>query len=247
MKRCLLFVMCSALLCAVMAPAPAAGSSNPNPGVIPVNATVGGLTYAEWGDKWWSWVNSIPAADNPLLDLTGEKADVGQSPGPVFFLVGLVLGEGRPTTVERWVTVGRDQALFFPLVNYDFWIADVCLDDEGNCPLGTGGEELVRFMAGCIDSTASGAIELHASVDGRPLKDLFRYRAKSSQPFACSYPEDSIWSAWVGEGSGLFPINVCDGYWVMLSALRKGEHVVTFGGTNCLGASVDATYHITVK
>jgi hypothetical protein len=248
MKRHLMSVLVLvALSAALTACALAAGGGNPNPGVIPLNAKTGGLTYADWGDEWWSWINSIPAADNPLLDLTGEKAGVGQSGGPVFFLVGLLLGEGQPATVERWVTVGRHQALFFPLVNYDFWIADVCMDEEDECAEGLGGEDLVQYMSDCIDSMASAAIELHASVDGQPLQNLFQHRAKSSQPFECTYPEYSIWSPWIGDGSGLFPINVCDGYWVMLASLKKGEHVVTFGGTTCTGDSLDMTYHVTVE
>ncbi len=250
-RRCCLPFLVGLLLIGaalvVWTPVAQSATANPNPGVIPLNAKVGALTYSQWGDRWWSWINSVPAADNPLLDLTGEKAGVGQSPGPVFFLAGLLLVEGGPTTVERWVTVGRDQALFFPLINYDFWIADVCLDEEGKCDAGLGGEDLVELMRYCIDSMASTAIELHASVDGQPLQDLFQYRVKSSEPFECTYPEYSIWSYYVGDGAGLFPINVCDGYWLMLSPLKKGEHVVTFGGTTCTEDSIHMTYHITVK
>lgn len=243
------YLLCVLVLVGVLAcvtvPAPAKDVGNPNPGVIPLNANVGGLTYSEWGDAWWSWVHSIPAADNPLLDLTGEKAGVGQSPGPVFFLVGALTGQ--PTTVERWVTVGKNQALFLPLLNLDFWIADVCLDEEGKCAGGLGGEDLVQFMTGCCDSIMGSVIALYASVDGQPLQDLSQYRVKSLEPFECTYPEYSIWSDYVGEGSGLFPINVCDGYWLMLAPLKKGEHVVTFGGTTCTGDPLDVTYHLTVK
>jgi len=246
-KRYLWFVLCcSVLLAALSAPALAAGSANPNPGVIPLNAKVGGLTYAEWGDRWWQWVFSIPADDNPLLDLTGEKAAIGQSPGPVFFLVGLWNYEGQ-ASVERQVTVRPDKALFFPMLNADFWIADICLDEEGKCAEGWGGDDLIQMFYSCLDVVMSGAGDLHATLDGQPLQEPFKYRVNSSHPFTCQYPEYSIVSDYVGEGDGVFPISVADGYWLMLSPLKKGEHVLTFGGTSCTGASLGVTYHITVK
>ena len=242
MKRYLWFVLCcSVLLAALSAPALAAGSANPNPGVIPLNAKVGGLTYADWGDRWWQWVFSIPADDNPLLDLTGEKAAIGQS-GDVFFLVGLWNPAGQ-ATVERWVTVPRNTTLFLPTINYVWWKAEVC-----QCDLPR--EEMIAVFYSALDWAVTNTVaELRASVDGQPLQELFQYRATSPRAFVGQYPENSIISIYpeIGTDPGVLDTIVADGYWLMLAPLKKGEHVVTFGGTYAWGDSLDVTYHITVK
>ncbi len=216
----------------------ASDAANPNPGVTPLNAKVGGLTYSEWGDRWWEWVLSIPEADSPLVDLTGEKAGIGQS-GDVFFLVGLYNPAGQ-ASVERWITVPHKTTLFFPLMNFIWWKAEMCYCDWPE-------QDILDMMYGDLDWLVSCITDLHASVDGQPLQDLFSYRATSSEPFVGTYPEDSILSEYLGPDPGILDINVADGYWLMLSPLKKGEHIVTFGGNYSWGDSLDVTYHITVR
>src|SRR5207248_11529540 len=58
---------------------------NPNPGVAPPGSTPHGVSYPEWGGKWWAWASSIPMDENP--NPAGRFFDVGQS-GWVFFLLG---------------------------------------------------------------------------------------------------------------------------------------------------------------
>ena len=47
------------------------------------------------GAEWWKWALGIPAAENPILDETGEFADVDQS-GSVWFLAGNFGGTTEP-------------------------------------------------------------------------------------------------------------------------------------------------------
>src|SRR5262249_18238768 len=62
----------------------AAAAGNPNPGVIPLNATFNEKTYGERGVAWWQWALSIPADRNPFRDRTGQFCAENQS-GPVWF------------------------------------------------------------------------------------------------------------------------------------------------------------------
>jgi hypothetical protein len=70
----------------------------------------GGLSYQQWGAKWWQWVLSIPASINPILDTTGANCDVDQS-GPVWFLAG------GPPIAERNCTIPAGKMIFFPIIN----------------------------------------------------------------------------------------------------------------------------------
>jgi hypothetical protein len=60
-------------------------SSNLNPGVLPPLSKPYGMSYGQWSVRWWQWVFSLPANNNPILD-TGD-CSAGQS-GPVWFLGG---------------------------------------------------------------------------------------------------------------------------------------------------------------
>ncbi len=78
-----------------------AAARNVNPRVIPIHAKPYGMTYGEWSAAWWSWAVGIPAATNPILDVTGEFGDIDQE-GPVVFLAG-----SFGATVERALTIPR--------------------------------------------------------------------------------------------------------------------------------------------
>src|SRR3990170_3657933 len=73
----------------VAAPGALANGGNPNPGVLPINSHAYGASYGEWSAQWWRWVYSLPVAENPWFDETGEMAANGQA-GHVFFLVGVI-------------------------------------------------------------------------------------------------------------------------------------------------------------
>jgi hypothetical protein len=57
----------------------AGSSDHGNPGVVPPQSHVQGLTYAQWSVRWWQWLLAIPAGQNPTFDTTGEDCAVGQS------------------------------------------------------------------------------------------------------------------------------------------------------------------------
>src|SRR6185503_18999622 len=83
-------------------------------GIVDPNDRYLGKTYGQWGASWWQWALSIPAAQSPLTDATGEFAGVSQS-GPVWFLAG-TLGN----SAERTVTVPEGKPIFMPVHNWIF-------------------------------------------------------------------------------------------------------------------------------
>jgi hypothetical protein len=100
-------------------------------------------------------------------------------------------------------------------------------------------EAQVRAAA---NAQADAMDELHASIDGVPVPDLFSHREESpafSFLAAANNP--------VGVPTGASGIAVADGYWLMLAPIPAGEtHVINFGGgISAFDFRVDVTATIT--
>jgi hypothetical protein len=180
--------------------------------------------------QWWQWVLSIPPADNPLLDPTGEKCQAGDM-GDIFFLVGTLGG-----SAERECTISEGQEILIPIIN------TICLDKPGGFedpgvfdpPRGRPGscqEDVVSF----IDQASN----LELTIDGVSIENLQDFRVLSN-PFPVKPPEDNLF----GVPSGTYP-GISDGYWVVVESLPAGEHTIHFAG-QAPGLTVDVTYHLTV-
>jgi len=237
----------SALVVLLLVPSWAGGKGNPNPGVIPINASVGGMSYGDLGDAWWRWLVSVP--DSALI---GPGA-LGPSYGPVLLLGAGYATMGSMEPEERWVTVSSGQKLLLPVSMGASWVRDTCLDADGKCRDGwaVGDDELEETLRAnvrtCVTDTT---VALYATVDGQPLNDLFRYFSGSSQPFSCSYAPGGLPS--LPETAGELPLMVTEGWSVVLNPLSPGEHVVTFGvrgaypGDPSWWCAANTIYHITV-
>jgi hypothetical protein len=211
--------------------------------VMPPHSVVAGKTLQEWSAIWWKWLQAIPASDNPLLDMHGSKSKFGDV-GPVFFLAGLF---NTPGTVTRSVTIPANKFIFFPLENA--WV-----DNVGNgCAVPTltpcAGrltiDQLFTQLAGILQVTA-----LHASIDGRPVSDLFEHRETAPAFSYTVQATDNLLEAVLGyfgaDSVGtVFPA-VADGYYLMLNPLPVGQHTINFGGTLSGSGSLDVTYQVTV-
>jgi hypothetical protein len=219
----------------------ARASGDLNPGVLPPSSAAFGMTYGAWSAALWQYVLSQPASSNPLLDRTGAGCGVGQS-GPVFFLVGTA-GSGAATRDQCTVSAGK--ALFFPLVNaFDVHVPGDGLDTP----------ELVWDD---LQSLFGGPFELHASIDGVPVKNLdpvtTPYRAcagpdaRCSAPsFSLTFPADNLF----GIPAGTYAPAVADGFYLLLAPLKPGSHTITFGGTGFFAGLPffeDITYHLGVS
>jgi hypothetical protein len=249
-------VTAALLLSLALPPSLAAANGNPNPGVAPPDANSQGQSYGEWAAAWWSWIASIPVAQNPILDPTGEFGEVGQS-GSVWFLAGTF-----GTEAERDLTVPAGKALFFPLFNSLWWAPDdapfardvaVMLGEDPLEVANWSDEEAVVFAA--ASQVADGQATFTCEVDGVALTDLETYRGQSG-PFPL---EDTIFFEELGAAVTKPTTGAADGYWVLLNPLKPGEHTVHFTADrvdhplNDVIPGVfgdfhlEVTYHITVQ
>jgi hypothetical protein len=212
---------------------PRASAYDPTPGVVPPAENVFGRPYGGWAVAWWQWVLSIPESTNPLNDKTGDNCAVGQSSGPVFFLVNSLVG-----SVERSCTVPRGKAIFFPIINAECSTTGSSLFHGDN-------EVELRSCAGEFGD-AIDVKSLKVTVDGEELYDLQDHRAQSSI-FNFTLPDDDVFDEDATVGS-----SVSDGYYVWLKPLQPGIHTIHFEGACAVGSlcegflSQNVTYIITV-
>jgi hypothetical protein len=184
------------------------------------------LTYGEWGARWWQYVMGIPADQNPLADLTGEKCGLGQW-GPVFFLMGTMGG-----AAERTCNVPLGKALFFPIQNT-------------MCSIPEDGTTLADISRPDCNVDAVIPKTLSVTVDGVDLKRLYKYRGKTFFSFTGGAP--SVFGSWpvAPHYEGYHETAFADGYWVMLKPLSAGLHDLHFKAGN--PPWLEVTYHLNVQ
>jgi hypothetical protein len=195
-------------------------------------AAAGG--YPSLAGSWWTWATGI-FPDTPILDETGELCGQGQR-GRVWFLAGNFGG-----TTVRDCRVPGGKTLFFPILNTLWWAPED----------GDTAEELRAIANSQIEVEG---VELGVTVDGEDVGDLFAYRAQSPPDgFAYLIAEGSAANALFGFDPGLRDPAVSDGYWMMLSPLGGGDHVVTIharipdAGGPGVDFEVDVTYNLSVR
>ena len=184
--------------------------------------------------EWWQWAVSKPVDENPLLggdpDYSEEQCDgqpLSGASGETWFLAGTLDG----SHVERTCTAPAGKQLFFPVVNYVFFITE---------PGET--EEIARQAANdYIDGlVADPRFKMRVTVDGKKVKSSQIIRADSPL-FTATVPEGGLLPAGSYDG-------VTDGLWVTLPSLPEGEHTIhfTMSAPNA-GFSQDNTYYLTVE
>ncbi len=206
-----------------------AQNGNVNPRVVPPNAKFRGLSYGEWGAKWWITAFSIPvvAGDHPVI----SGGTFGGQDG-VVFLSGIAGG----ATLD--ITIPAETPLFFPVINAECSV----LEPD---PFHGDDEASLRACAnGHIDHT-SGRF---AAIDGVPVSNLDRYRVESPLFVYGPLPEDNLLGFFgVDAPAGATSFSVDAGVYLLLAPLTVGTHTVHFGGTFDLqNFSIDTTFQITV-
>jgi hypothetical protein len=209
-------------LCGLSTEAQAQGG-NSNPGILPPNAHFRGLTYGEWGARWWQAAFAVPIVngDHPLF----SGGSFGGEDG-VVFLSAVV---GSPATVE--VTIPSGTALFLPVVNTECSVIEPP-------PFHGDDEDSLRDCAnGFIDNSGN----LSATVDSRMVRNLNAYRVESPLFEFGPLPPDNIFGAPAGATSEA----VDAGVYLLLSPLSVGIHRIEVHAT--LGSSpIDTTFVVTV-
>jgi len=202
----------------------ASARGNANPGVLPPNSRVQGLTYGEWSARWWQYVLSIPTPQNPLTGGTGANC-IYQRIGNV----GLVAVDplvGEPIQCE----VPAGMILFLDILS-----AECSTVEEP--PFYGGNEEELRACALGFSFT-----DLQASIDGVAVNNLDQY-LHSSPLFEFTLPEDNV--LFVDAASGE---SVSNGAHLMLAPLSPGEHAIHLHASipELDGFTVDMDFELTV-
>jgi hypothetical protein len=206
------------------------------PRVAPIFSNPGGQTYGRWAVEWWQWALGVPAATNPLVDVTGENCAQRQV-DDTWFLAGSFGSD----PVVRECTIPEGKALFFPLINKGFF-AFVTDPPEQRT------EEFLREQAAC-----AFPVELFAEIDGVEIRRLDRFftgESGSQSPlFNVQLPPGDIF----GADEDAIPELVLspsaeEGYYLFVRPLSSGEHTVRWLAEGCQDPAFvqDITYGLTI-
>ncbi len=225
---------------------PSVDANYQNPGILPPNSRPGGLTYGEWNAKWWQWAYSMPVDAHPLFDTA--DCSQGQS-GNVWFLGSTFATDQGPegefiANPDRTCIIPPGKMLFFPVINVEGSTL------EGN---GQTEAELREYAKWAMDH----ATDMSAEIDGKPVKNLEKYRVQSPLFTFGPLPENNVLQ-WLGfdAPAGTTSQSVADGIYLMLAPLSVGKHTIHFKGTFKftqepdgfdLVFKQDVNYQITVK
>lgn len=244
MRRfCVCVVAILAAAMTIGAPIAAYGQRcNPNPGILPIHSTAYGKSYGEWSAAFWQWAYSLPIDHHPLFDTA--PANTGQA-GRVLFLGGSFAPSVQnpagvyETVVTRHITVPVGTPLFFPILNAE------ASRIENN---GTTEPELRAAAVAIMDMALTPPRLLSCEIDGRPVRNLFGYRAQSPLFTFGPLPDNNIFESWgypdtVGQTSPA----VSDGIHLLLAPLPVGRHTIHFHAeVPAFNFLLDITYHIKV-
>jgi hypothetical protein len=172
--------------------------------VLPVDASVEGVSLGQWTAKWWQWAFAQPIA--PFLDPDGRLCSEGQG-GPVWFLAG-TNGEFAP---HRECVVPEGKYLLVPVINMIYMN-----HQAGHDPATTRPCAALQADAAVNNDHLISAVVL---VDGVLVEDVTRYRVRSDGcfPLTTDVDEASAQSA------------AADGYWLLLKPLPPGRHTISIG------------------
>jgi hypothetical protein len=204
-------------------------ADNLNPGVYSKDSKPFGISYGEWLAKWVQWFIQIPSEVHPREHYTPERCATGQS-GPVWFLVDILKGKE-----ERTCTIPTGKAILLPVLSGSCW-------DDNTDPSIKTEEGLTK----CSKAGNEYGL-ISATLDGKTLKGLDRYRAQSPF-FEIKVPQDNVFN----NVPGVWKAKV-DGFFVFLEPLPPGEHTLQiktsvanpFQPNYNYGAVL--TYHLVVK
>lgn len=201
-----------------------------NPGVFSIESTPYGKPYSNWTGEWWQWWLSNTAADNPAADPTGANCAKNQN-GSVWMLAGTMGG-----SAERNCTIPAGKSILFPIIGSECSYAEypnVRSDSE---------------LEVCAQADNNAVAHLEATVDGKALQQLEKYRVSSPISNMIIQNDNPL-----GAPPGPTKM-VSDGYYVFLEPLPTGDHELHFVGTTVdnpttgtTRLAIDAKYHLTVE
>jgi hypothetical protein len=199
--------------------------------VFNAHSNVEGKPISQWTAEIWQKVFSIPvfASDgttviNPNFDAAPVHA-VLSNDGKVMFLCG-TFDSGN---IMRSETVPTGTPLLLPMVTTEWSNPDTASKESGytTYPGNYSAGELQQFAT----NQTMAVTELHASIDGRPVGNLFSHREIAPVFTYNLPPQHNIMQEFFHENiSGPQSPAVADGYYLMLKPLSPGSHVIEFSG-----------------
>jgi hypothetical protein len=188
------------------------------------------MTYGEWTAKWWKWFISIPTAENPINDQSGEKCATHQV-GDVWFF----LGSGGGKTI-RSCTIPAGKAILIPAIITECSFAeDQSLKTESD-------------LRSCAKDDQDQVTKVWATIDGLDLAPSQVYRVQSPL-FDVNFPDENVFAVPSGPTQA-----VSDGHWVFIKPLSPGNHNIHVGGvivdytvTTPSNFIEDSTYQLKVE
>jgi hypothetical protein len=198
--------------------------------VIAPTEQVAGRSQLEWAQSWWQWIFSFPADKTPLTDTSGALANE-RNDGPVYFLNS---SSGGAATSAFSAPANRP--LLFPLVT------TVALELPGPVPGCLDEPSPISCTLAGLASFTDVLVAPYARLDGIDLVVGQMFRQTSIDYFDLVLPANSVF----GLDAGLYPKSLAtDGYWVMLSGLAPGQHILEFGGGDGTGFYAEMRSEIT--
>ena len=168
-----------------------------------------GKSWEDWVVTWYIWLLGIPREKNPCIDKSGKFCSLNQTNNNVWFLAGTF---GNTIWVKRKCTIPGRKAVLFPLlVKQDSFAEDTDLTSE---------EELVKRSSDAADKV----LHMEAAIDGEKIEYIKRYRVQSDV-FDLRLRKNNIYNFTPG-----LTRSVCDGYWLFIKPLEKGNHNIYFRG-----------------
>jgi hypothetical protein len=239
-----------ALLAAAPAPVFADGAADGRPdhrkgGIVEPGHAFFGKSYNELASDWNNWLAAEPNETNPALDNDGIDCGRNQR-GPVWFLAGTFGGAfGEDVIADRRCTIPAGKAIFFALAAFVSFAPDFAKDPT--CVVLPGLINRIRCDVN-DDVPLAPNIRLKASIDGKPVRDLFAYRVQSPPGgFVFRIAPGSPLTRFVP--AGVRKPAVADGYYLYLKPLSRGDHTLRFSAdTNADGTpDLGANYRLTVE
>jgi hypothetical protein len=199
--------------------------------VVPINRTVGGLTYGQLSEQWWQ----------RAMSLTQFGTCANEPAGQVFFL-----GENTGGTSTSSCTVPAGKFIMFPVFNAEWSQAEAVAQVPvygTNCLINGVNKKPIfgtdfKALSGCAKTqvfrglpSAGGTLE--ADVDGQTLPNLTDFRAPSPPPlFTFTAVADNPFGLCPADGScPLTTQAASDGFWIILNPLSAGTHTLHFSAS----------------
>jgi hypothetical protein len=227
----LLAIILFALALASTTTIPVKVVAQPDLNIFPLGSKPYGRTYGEWSSAWWQWSVSVPSDKNPstVHDTTGKPCSLGQT-GGVWFLPASNGGSADITC-----NIPSDKAILFPV-------------GIGEC----SNVEYPQYktepeLRKCAKDQTDKVTSIDATIDGKKIMDLKKYRAQSSM-FQMTLPANNIFGTAAGPTKA-----VSDGYLLVIPKLSPGKHemrssvsILDFTSSAPVNFAATTVYHVSV-